>query len=66
MKATAFREMTLPELELKIEELRKSLFNLRVRATTKELNNVAQLRLEKRNLARALTVLHQKQASQAK
>jgi len=63
MKASAFQEMTVPELEAKIEEIRKSLFNLRVRATTKELENVAQLRLEKRDLARALTVLHQKQAS---
>ena len=63
MKASAFQEMTVPELEAKIEEFRKSLFNLRVRATTKELENVAQLRLEKRDLARALTVLHQKQAS---
>ena len=65
MKASAFVEMTVPELEAKIEEIRKSLFNLRVRATTKELENVAQLRLEKRDLARALTILHQKQTSKA-
>lgn len=61
MKATAYRDMTLEELAARAEDLRKSLFNLRVRATTKELENVSRINLERKELARVLTVIGQKQ-----
>lgn len=64
MKAAAYREMTLEELQAREEELRKSLFNLRVKATTKELENVSRIREEKRDLARLLTTIREKQAAQ--
>lgn len=57
MKASDYRDLTVEELVLRAEELRKSLFNLRTRATTKELENVSSIRREKRELARLLTVL---------
>jgi large subunit ribosomal protein L29 len=60
MKATAYRDMTNEELRAREDELRKSLFNLRTRATTKELENVARIRQEKAELARVLTVLREK------
>ncbi|HUT26227.1 MAG TPA: 50S ribosomal protein L29 [Sumerlaeia bacterium] len=60
MKASAYREMTVEELELRAEELRKSIFNLRMRTATKELENVARIGMEKRELARVLTVVHER------
>lgn len=51
--------MTNEELRAREEELRKSLFHLRTRATTKELENVARIRQERRELARVLTVLRE-------
>lgn len=60
MKATEYQNMNLDELRAREGELRKSLFNLRVKAATKELENVSQIRQEKRELARVLTVIQQK------
>ncbi len=64
MKASEYRDLTVEELELRAEELRKSLFNLRTRATTKELENVSRIRQEKRELARLLTVLTAKKKTE--
>jgi large subunit ribosomal protein L29 len=60
MKASAYRDITVQELELRAEELRKSLLNLRMRAATKELENVARIGMEKRELARVLTVVRER------
>ena len=57
--------MDVEELRLRAEELRKSLFNLRTRAATKELENVARIRFEKQELARVLTVIGEKQRAEA-
>jgi len=43
-----------------VDDLRESIFNLRVRATTKDLANTSQLRHERRELARVVTVLREK------
>ena len=64
--AMALRELSEAELKLKIEDLRKGLFNLRVRATTKELQNVSQIKAGRRELARTMTVLRQKQLTEKK
>ena len=61
MKATEYREMTVDELRAREDELRQSLFNLRTRAATKELENVSRIRLEKQELARVLTVVNEKE-----
>jgi large subunit ribosomal protein L29 len=63
MKASEYRAMSIEELRAQEEELRKSLFNLRTRSTTKELKNVSQIRHEKHNLARLLTVIREQTAS---
>ena len=60
MKASAYRNLTVGELSARLEELRKSLFILRTRATTKELENVSRIKFEKRELARVLTLIHEK------
>ncbi|NQU44236.1 50S ribosomal protein L29 [bacterium] len=64
MKAITYRDMTPEELQVREQELRKSLFGLRTRATTKELENVSRIRQEKRELARVLTVLTEKNQAQ--
>ena len=60
MSARHLNELSPEELLHRAEELRRSIFNLRVRATTKELKNYAQISKEKRELARVLTVLREK------
>lgn len=60
-KATAYRDLTLEELRAREGEMRRSIFNLRTRATTKELQDVSRIRAEKRELARVLTVIRQKE-----
>jgi len=51
--------MSTEQLRAREEELRKSIFNLRTRATTKELENVSRIRDEKHELARLLTVINE-------
>ncbi|MFP4379812.1 MAG: 50S ribosomal protein L29 [Candidatus Sumerlaeia bacterium] len=63
MKASEYRDMNVDELTAREGDLRKSLFNLRTRATTKELENVSRIKEEKKELARLLTVLAEKQKS---
>ena len=59
-KAHALRDMNVDELVSRADELYRSIFNLRIRASTKELENVTKIRAEKRELARVKTVLREK------
>jgi len=52
--------MSIDELLGIVHETRRALFNLKVRDTTKELKNVAEIQKQKKELARALTVLREK------
>ncbi|MEJ5365686.1 MAG: 50S ribosomal protein L29 [Desulfosoma sp.] len=61
MKAATLRDMSVDELRQKLAELRESLFNLKFRHATGQLENTAQLKRHKRDIARVLTVLHEKQ-----
>ena len=60
MGAKDFRDLSVDELSGRIREMRQGLFNLRVRNTTKELENTSKIRQERRELARAMTVLNEK------
>jgi large subunit ribosomal protein L29 len=60
MKPGKYREMTLDELEDQVDQLRTELFNMRVGNTTKELQNTSRIKLARRDLARALTVMNEK------
>ncbi|MBC7356990.1 MAG: 50S ribosomal protein L29 [Desulfacinum sp.] len=62
MKAASLREMSVEELQQKLGELRESLFNLKFQHATGQLENTAQLKHHKRNIARVLTVLREKQS----
>ena len=55
--------MTDEELEGKLAETRQELFNLRFQSATGALENSARLRLAKREIARILTVRHEREES---
>ena len=62
MKASEFRELTVDELRDKERDLAQQLFTLRLQKTTQgQLDNPAKMRNARRDLARVLTVLRQKQ-----
>ncbi len=56
MRARDLRDLTDEELEEKMGETRKELFNLRFQSATGALENSARLRSAKREIARILTV----------
>ena len=61
MKATEVRELDVEELERRIAQTRRELFNLRFQHATGQLENTGQLKEVRKNIARILTVLNQKQ-----
>ncbi len=63
MKASELRELTVDELGGRETELAQQLFNLRLQQVTQgQLDNPAKMRQARRDLARVLTVLREKQA----
>lgn len=62
-KFNKFAAMSAEELESEENELRTALFNLRLGNTTKELENTAQIRNTRRDLARVLTALTKKRTT---
>ncbi len=62
MKASELREMTEAELRSKESDLAEQLFALRLQKTTGQLENSAKIPQARRDLARVLTVLGEKQA----
>ncbi len=57
--------MTDDELDRKMAETRQELFNLRFQSATGALENSARLRTAKREIARILTVRHERESQQA-
>ena len=66
MRAIEFRDMTSEEIIQKINELKQELFNLRFQAATAQLDNPMRIRDVRREIARAKTVLRQREISQSK
>jgi large subunit ribosomal protein L29 len=66
VKATAFREMNADEIQARVAELREELFNHRFRNTMKQLDNPLKIRESRREMARLLTVLKEKERAAAK
>ena len=62
MKAHELRQMTIDELRTKDRELSEQLFAFRVQKVTGQLEKPSKVRQAKRDLARVLTVLQEKQA----
>jgi large subunit ribosomal protein L29 len=61
MKASELRELSLEELEHKLEDLTQELFNLRFQHVTDQLENPMRLRQTKKDVARVKTVLRERQ-----
>ena len=55
--------MSDEELEGRLHDARQELFNLRFQSATGALENSARLRTTKREIARILTVRHEREAS---
>ena len=63
-RASELRELTDDELEHRLAERRQELFNLRFQAATGALENTARLKLLRRDVARILTVQHDRNTTQ--
>jgi large subunit ribosomal protein L29 len=62
MKPRQLRDLTDAELQHRLAETRQELFNLRFQSATGALENSARLRLAKREIARILTITHEREA----
>ncbi len=61
MKAQHYREMSPDELEGKLEELKRHLFDLRSQAVTEKLENSKSVINVKRDVARIKTIIRERQ-----
>ncbi|UCG47173.1 MAG: 50S ribosomal protein L29 [Phycisphaerales bacterium] len=61
MKAQNYREMNPDELEDKLEELERHLFDLRSQAVTEKLENSRAVTNVRRDIARVKTILRERQ-----
>lgn len=61
MKASKLRDMTPAEIGHEIEQLREQIFRLRYQAAAGQAENPVKIRLVRRDLARALTILKEKE-----
>jgi len=60
MKANQYREMSVDELENRLEELQRNLFDMKTQAVTEKLENTKGLRNARRDIARIKTILREK------
>lgn len=65
-KPAAMRDMSAEEIRTRVAELREELFNLRFRNSMKQLDNPLKIRSGRREMARLLTVLREKEGAVAK
>jgi large subunit ribosomal protein L29 len=66
MKAKEIREMSTQELEKKVQELKGELFNLRFQLATGQLDNPMQIKLVRKSIARAKTILRERELKNVK
>ena len=62
VKPSSMREMTAEEIQLRVGEIREELFNLRFRNSMRQLDNPLKIREGRREIARLLTVLREKES----
>ena len=62
MKIADIKNMTVEELNAKLVELKKELFNLRFQHAVNQLENPHKMTEVKHDIARVMTVLNQKRA----
>ena len=64
-KAAALRDKDVVGLQTEIKDLQKAHFGLRMQKATQQLSNTSTLRVTRRDIARAKTILAQKQQEAA-
>ncbi|QHI99084.1 50S ribosomal protein L29 [Xylophilus rhododendri] len=62
-KAADLRQKDVAGVEAEIKDLQKAHFGLRMQKATQQLTNVRSLRITRRDIARAKTILAEKQAA---
>ena len=62
MKANDIRKMAGAELETKLADLKKDLFNLRLQHATNQLDNPIRIAEVKKDIARVKTIIREKAA----
>jgi len=63
MKASQLRDQTMEELHERERELSEQLFALRLQKVTGQLEKPARIRAVRKDLARVLTILHEKRGT---
>jgi len=63
VKASTLRDQSVDELRRRVTELREELFNLRFRNNLRQLDDPLKIREGRRELARVLTTLRQKEGA---
>ena len=66
MKANEVRKMSAAELETKLSDLKKDLFQLRLQHATNQLENPVKIAEVKRDIARVKTIIREQQTAAAK
>ena len=61
MKAAELRKKDVAGIQTEVKELQKAHFGLRMQKATQQLTNTGTLRITRRDIARAKTILAQKQ-----
>ena len=64
MKTTELRQKDVAGLQAEVKELQRAHFGLRMQKATQQLNNTATLRSTRRDIARAKTILVEKQSAE--
>ncbi|MBS3764931.1 50S ribosomal protein L29 [Candidatus Bipolaricaulota bacterium] len=62
MRPSEIRDLTDEELEEKVGELEEKLFNLRFQKSTGELDNTAELKKTKKDIARVKTIQRERES----
>jgi len=62
MKTSELRQKDAAGLQTEIKELQKAHFNMRMQKATQQLTNTAQMKVARRSIARAKTILVEQQA----
>jgi large subunit ribosomal protein L29 len=65
MKASELRELTMAELEQKLQDLKGELFNLRFQHTVNQLDNPLRLTAVRKDIARVKTLIGEYERNKA-
>ena len=64
MKTAELRQKDVAGVEAEVKSLQKAHFGLRMQKATQQLNNTAQMKVTRRSIARAKTILAEQQAKE--